>query len=279
MLLASPRHTPADLETWSTWARLDALTANTGRLARLEEIALDALAAFIADARAYVGVSWGKDSVTIAHLAWRLEQLGGPRVPVVWIRPSLLSNPDNVLVRDAFLARFPVDYTEVDVYCPYLGAEWFREGLAIATELFGPRYVSGVRADESRDRAMRVARWGENTVRTSAPIGRWPLEMVYGYLAKHDLPVHPAYACTLNGTIERRGLRVENLYGERGTGFGRHHWEATYYGPELDAIALVANGEKHPWVRPSSATRSDAALAWRRAEQARVKARIEDHHG
>lgn len=278
MLIASPRHTPADLEAWAAWARLDALMAKTSRLTRLEEIALDALAAFAADGPAYVGVSWGKDSVTVAHLAWRLAQLGGPRLPVVWIRPSLLSNPDNLLVRDAFRARFDVDYTEVDVYCEDLEAEWFVEGLTVATKVFGPRYVSGVRGDESRDRAMRMARWGENTARTCAPIGRWPLEMVYAYLAKHDLPIHPAYACTLNGTLERRGLRVENLYGARGTGFGRHHWEATYYGPELDAIALVSGGERHPWVRPTTATRSDAALAWRRAEQERVEALILEEH-
>jgi len=89
--------------------------------------------------------------------------------------------------------------------------------------------VSGVRGEESGVRKLRMRRWGTSSERTCAPIGWWCGGDVFAYLHQHDLPVHPAYAMSFGGTLDRNRIRVASLGGERGTGFGRRDWEHRYY--------------------------------------------------
>ena len=56
--------------------------------------------------------------------------------------------------------------------------------------------------------------------------------MCFAYLAQHDLPVHPVYAMSMGGVIDRSKLRVASLRGRSGTGMGRREWEDLYY-PEF----------------------------------------------
>lgn len=234
MLIASPRHTDRDLENWRVNETTDRLYASTARMERLEKRALDALAAFAARPGAfYVGVSWGKDSVTVAHLAWRT----GIRAPLAWFPAGRIENPDCHLVRDAFLARFPMEYREIEaaptgpIDSPF-GHDGAQPEFERASAALAGRYVSGVRAAESGMRTLRMRKWGESSPKTCAPIGWWPTEFVFAYLAKYDLPIHPMYACTGGGLYDRQYLRVGTVGGQGGIEHGRREHERRYY-PEM----------------------------------------------
>jgi phosphoadenosine phosphosulfate reductase len=240
MLIHSHRHSLADLGTWKRLARYDALAATAQRLDRRIERAVDALVAFAAAGPAYCGVSWGKDSVTVAHMV----ALYTSNVPIVWLRWEPWTNPDCVAVRDAFLARHPsVTYDEIEVrWTRGPDAEWVspdpsdRDGFKAARDRHGPRHISGVRADESRVRRLRCARWGESSPMTCAPLARWSSLDVFAYLARYDLPIHPAYAMSFGGALPRDEIRVDALAGLSGTGRGRREWEWCYYRDEMAAL-------------------------------------------
>lgn len=225
MLIASPRHTRADIDAWARWERQDDAYVQSGALRRHTERAVVEIGAFASTGPCYVGVSWGKDSVVVAHLAYTRS------LPLVWIRVEPIANPDCVLVRDAFLSRFPsVDYREIEEWCTHDENGWHATGTLERGFARAPsrRYISGIRGEESSTRARRVNA-GLSTERTCAPIGRWTSRDVFAYLRLHDLPIHPAYACTFGGVLDRGRVRVSSLGGARGTGRGRAEWERRYY--------------------------------------------------
>lgn len=234
MLISSPRHTRADLDVWGRWERSDATYARSaailldGRVRRARE----EIASFTADGPCYVGVSWGKDSVVVAHLAVNLG------LPIVWVRVEPIINPDCQAVRDAFLSKYPeMLYLEIEEWCRQDATGWHATGTLERGFARAParRYVSGIRAEESASRERRVNA-GLSTPQTCAPIGRWSSLDVFAYLYAHGLPVHPAYACSFGGTLDRGRIRVSSLGGQRGTGRGRAEWERRYYGDALRAI-------------------------------------------
>lgn len=233
MLIPSRRHTARDLAAWALEEKIDAVYAKHPKLVELERRALAELSAFAPRRDCYVGVSWGKESVVIAHMAWCID----PSIRLVWFPAGAVENPDCWLVRDAYLARFPSAYSEI-----YAGTErptddphghdGAQEEFEAASRLVAGRYVSGVRAEESTSRKLRMQRFGVSTERTCAPLGWWRIEHVFAYLSKYDLPIHPAYACTMGGMLERRRIRVATIGGRRGRGHGRAEWERRYY-PEM----------------------------------------------
>jgi phosphoadenosine phosphosulfate reductase len=197
----------------------------------------------------YVGTSWGKDSIVVAHLVAEL----GLDVPVIWFPAGAVENPDCAIVRDAFLARHDVRYVEHEV----AELAWKQEGLSAVhdgaqaafvrdSKTHGIRYASGVRAEESRARRMRMAHWGECTPNTCAPIGFWKIEDVYAYLASRELPVHPAYACTWGGQFPRNTIRVSTIGGVNGNGGllggnGRREWEEYYYPETMRTVRVLGD--------------------------------------
>lgn len=200
---------------------------------------MGAIASFASDGPLYVGVSWGKDSVAVAHLARRVD----PAIPLCWVITPRWETPECWAVRDAFLTAHPGAYREyLDHELPIV----VRDGLPVAlvddsetwppAADFGRRYVSGVRAEESGARTRRMRAFGVATTNTCAPIGWWTAEDVFGYLHRHGLPVHPAYAMSHGGLIDRRRLRVAPLGDVRGTGMGRRQWEREYYGCEIGEL-------------------------------------------
>lgn len=256
MLIASKRHTVRDLARWAALEEADRVQASRAHWPATEAKALDIMEAFAGD-RCYVGVSWGKDSVVVAHLAWQLAQLRGVRLPLVWVCVKPIDNPDCQTVRDAFLARYPLEYLEVESWCtPHAPVEhetkgiahgwgWtaagtLEAGFADASRRYADRYVSGIRAAESGQRTARMRHYGPSTERTCAPIGWWPTAHVYAYLARHDLPVHPAYACSRGGLWDRDRIRVSALGRTRGQGMGRWEWEHLYYRDEMRAMERLA---------------------------------------
>ena len=230
MLIASPRHTREDLRVWAERERMDAQFSRRCAvlLSEMSQRAITEITDFAERGPGYVGVSWGKDSVVVAHLAW----CAGVELPLAWVRmPG--DNPDCVLVRDTYLARWLSPYIEVEA--PRGEGDDVRDahqrGWRMLAERMGTaRHVSGLRAEESTQRRMSIGALGLSTATTCRPIGYWQAEHVYAYLHLYDLPVHPAYACSMGGAIDRRHLRVAALGGERGTGHGRAEWERRYYG-------------------------------------------------
>lgn len=226
-LIESPKHTDADREHWQRMMRFDVLLADSAELDRLVDQATRAIHQFITDGECVVGTSWGKDSVVLCHLVWQVDMT----VPVGYSirderRPDRRNNPDAPAVRDAFLARFPFpNYFETATAEP--------EALREMNSEFGGRYISGVRGDESSQRDTAMKRHGLISANSCRPIGFWKAKHVWAYLARHDLPIHPAYAMTDGGAWNRDRIRVHSFGDtERGSGVGRLDWERRYF-PEV----------------------------------------------
>lgn len=234
MLLTSHRHTRDDLEWWRIAEAADhehgLAMLRTDQLQR----AVDEMDAFAAAGACYAAVSWGKDSVVIAHLSTCMRR----PVPVVNIvQQGPQHDPEVFQVRDAFLADHKIDYREIVVAADDSAqtdsqrASSLVTGIKIAQRQFGTtRYIGGVRAAESGTRKIR-ARVGYSG--TCQPLSWWSDQDVFGYLKIFDLPVHPAYAMVGGGRYSRGRIRVSIIAGAKGRQFGRDEWEREYYGDVL----------------------------------------------
>ena len=242
MLIPSPRPTREDLRIWAERDRLDnrLLDARWPQITHAARISRERIIAFAEADPCFLGISWGKDSVVVAHLASGLDGL--PIVPVYFVHGAR-ENPDCKFVRDAFLARWPLpQYREQVVDARKAGdktskaaryARWMREGG------LPERRITGVRAAESKIRELSAWVHGASTETSCRPIIEWSTVDVFLYLKFHDLPVHPAYAQSMNGALDRDWLRVAPLGGSEGTGHGRAEWERRYYPGALRAIEAV----------------------------------------
>jgi len=247
MLLLSRRHTKADLTVWNQLARMDRINAQAPRMRGLVCRAHDAIKLFYShhEGDCYCGVSWGKDSITVAHMIATL----GLQIPLMWLRFGVLTNPDCIAVRDVFLSMFPgVIYHEAKV--PYIsdGCEWWLDASSFsavfskAARDIGGAHISGVRMEEAGIRRLRMHVWGLESPNTCAPIGYWRNEDVFAYMSLHDLPIHPAYACSAGGVFPRNRLRVDMIGGEGGETLGRGEWEARYYPEVIGSARRAARG-------------------------------------
>lgn len=238
--------------------------AESDRLVARARRAVLTIREFVACGKCYVALSWGKDSVVLAHLVWMLEQRHRIRLPCVQVVTRPVANPYVPAVRDAFLARFPVDYHEIvidrhrsdETQCAqreHRGSRWGWMGankekaFACASRRFGARYISGIRGAESSSRNTRMMKQGTSTQNTCAPIGWWTGIDVWAYIARHDLPVHPSYAMSFAGRLDRDRLRVGNLGGSLGTGFGRAEWEGHYYRDRIRWISELTELKDEDW--------------------------------
>lgn len=240
-LIPSHRHTERDLAHWARMEVLDHRLAGSQRLTRLVDEARTALVQFAAAGPLQVSVSWGKDSVVVAHLAAGLG-IG----PIVWYPAGRIENPDCVLVRDAFLAMHPgVEYREIpaaltsESWDRALGHDGAQAEFERLSRQVSRRYACGVRAEESGTRRKAVGRHGLVSRNTCRPIGHWSTVDVFAYLARHDLPVHPAYAMTMGGALDRARIRVGTIGGVGGSGFGRAQWERAYYPEVVAQLGLI----------------------------------------
>lgn len=242
MLLSSRRHLPEDLVAWERYGDQDAAWMQFATYKRKKARALAAIEEFLArDTAVYAGVSWGKDSVVLAHLI----AVHFPQIPLVWVKIEPIFNPDCIAVRDNFLSRHMVSYDEIVVQCridesgQVHATGTLEAGFEQMAVKHGPRYISGIRADESAQRKRRFMAHSENSLNTSAPLSTWKAGDVWAYLHEHDLPIHPVYAMSMGGTFERDRLRVASLGGKRGRGFGRFEHEQAYYRDEMIRLGLA----------------------------------------
>ncbi len=245
MLLKSSRHKPEDLQLWQELEQGDLAHATTEGFQRRVAEAKEAIRRFRKRGLFCVWTSWGKDSVTVAHLCLQVS----PDAPLIHLRPTN-HNPDCDLVRDFYRKRFPkqpylevsVDYSDLDrtvlpehVLDQETDKRWYA-AIRKVEQRVGHRRVLGIRAEESTPRRMRVGRYGLDTGKALAPIGHWSAQDVFSYLAFHRLPVHPAYACLGGGRWRRERIRVAEIGDTRGREFGRLEWEQEYYGAELRKV-------------------------------------------
>lgn len=243
-LLTSPRHRQADLRAWSSIAAMDRLEPH-GFGARLEE-AKRAVSDFLDGGPAYVGVSWGKDSVVVADLVLRMA----PSTQLLNCIVQPVDNPENTAVRDAFLALHPgAQLFESVVWCSRDEHGWHQTGtleaaFASFVERTGiDRYISGVRASESSKRLLTILRNGMVGERTCRPLAHWTSRDVFFYAHQRGLPLHPSYAMSMGGHYDRGRLRVAFLEGKAGRGMGRLELERFYY---RDEMAAIERGELPP---------------------------------
>jgi len=239
MLIQSTRITPNDVAVWHERARADAVYASLKSFRAKCDKALSTSATFARSAPCYASVSWGKDSMVIAHLAIRLRETLGIVVPIVWVRVEPIKNPDCIAVRDEFLRRFDHPYREQTVWCRQDDEGWhatgtLQKGFHDAEKILNTkRSLRGIRGAESGTRKYLMERRGQFSKNSCRPIGFWSGQDVFAYLHAFDLPIHPAYAMSFGGMLDRDRLRVSSIGGKRGGGMGRDAWEAKYYGPEL----------------------------------------------
>lgn len=240
MLIPSDRHRRRDLEMWAALEEAD--RQHYPQIEAKVAKATEDIAAFVARGPCYASVSWGKDSVVLAHL------VAVHRLPLVWVKQVPIYNPDCEAVRDVFLSRHDSPYDEIVVQLRRGVLTWhatgsIEAGFAEATKRYGPRYLSGIRASESGGRKLRMMTHGVATENTCAPLGWWTEQDVFAYLAAHDLPVHPVYAMLGGGRWPRDRIRTCRLDGKSGGGLGRAEWEREYYGDVLRRM------EADTWMR------------------------------
>jgi phosphoadenosine phosphosulfate reductase len=238
-LVDSPRLAPGDRAEWERRRRYDVAGARALRgkpgvaRERIEEWA-------VGRDEVTVAVSWGKDSVAVAHLA--LTSAVADRVRLLWVRQAWFENPDCEPVRDVFLAGHPgARYEERMVTSPH-PRRWdddadgrYRDPRPRARGSVWPvDRVTGIRAAESDARAMSANVHGHSTDRTCRPVIDWSTQDVFSFLEAEGLPVHPAYAMTTLLGRARDGIRVHGLGGLPGLR-DRGPWEDTYYGRDIQA--------------------------------------------
>nr|WP_243864061.1 phosphoadenosine phosphosulfate reductase family protein [Brooklawnia cerclae] len=238
-MIDSPRLSPQDKRAWANLERYDTAFAKRADWPAKEARAHRVINEFAGAGVCYASTSWGKDSTCVAHLV----ATSGVVLPLVYVRMRIWESPECLLVRDAFLERYGhlVDYHE---YFVDGGLRWWdnadidrlqRKGSHVGSQFaeaerhHGSRHITGIRAEESRMRRIVVGQWGEAGPNACRPIARWTAIDVYAYLHRHDLPIHPAYAMSYGGKLDRRWLRVSPIGGISNAHKQRADWEAHYY--------------------------------------------------
>jgi phosphoadenosine phosphosulfate reductase len=254
VLIDSDRLTDTDRRMWEEWLQADIIRARSAAHERNVEKTKDIVRAFCEKGKPYyVGLSWGKDSVTLAHL---MVQCGADPL-FVYIRNLAREPEGNAAVRDAFLKRYPIQYEERaydysaadDTYFDRNGkpCKW-QHILAELKREYGC-HVTGIRYDESAKRRRRFRFYGTETEYSFAPFRYMTVYDIFAYLWKHDLPVHPNYAMTGGGRWDKYKIRVAAVGNREGDGMGRTEWEREYYGDVLNRMG----GVKCPTKSPTSA--------------------------
>jgi len=174
------------------------------RLARTRDL-------LVAHADVPAAISWGKDSTVLAHLA--AETPGRQLINARYPNPAeRLADMDRV--RDLVLARSDMEGVhyeerlipgEWEMYKRAGGffsspttpgqrsaTRWWRRALDEGMRC-GDSVLLGLRAGESRGRALRVACWGDDHTRRDGlrvilPLARWTGRDIWAYLVTHNLP-------------------------------------------------------------------------------------------
>lgn len=225
---------PSDKEIWEQ--RKHYFSAYTLSLDNLERKALNITKNFLKDGPATVSVSWGKDSVAVAHIA----TMADPTVTIKWVRVNGLEPQDTLDVRDQFLEQHPhVNYVEAKAELPFMRGQAGFPGpnIDILGKHISGRTITGVRAAESKQRTLSAKVHGHTTKNTCRPILIWPTPLVFAYMQSRGLPIHRAYQNSFGGTLSLDDIRVHTL--ATATLYGSSYWdritqwEDHYYGDTI----------------------------------------------
>lgn len=217
--MVEPKLTPEDVKAWETFRLAALVHASTRghreRVDRARRIAEDALAQH---SNACVMWSGGKDSTALTHLVCVDV---GARVPVYSEKDDLDYPGEEDYVRD-LASKWGVDLRIIRP--PFSLREWIREHArelradedmhartaalskaafySVVEEATAPHDLVflGLRADESRGRAMNRAKRGTLYPQATGkivcqPIADWAGLDVYAYLFSRGIDVLPVYRC------------------------------------------------------------------------------------
>lgn len=239
MLMGCGLITKADMARWIEYERADRIQARQIK-AEIQKTKKRIETYLKRGDPCYVSISWGKDSVMLAHMVETVcKENNLPLPPLIYLREMPMDNPYNLTIKDLFMAKSDYEYIEIAIdygragFAPYLdsrgNSRLFKRKAKETRKHFG-KAIMGIRREESLTRKIRFARWGLETGTSFCPLDRWHNRDVFAYLSLYDLPIHPNYAMTQGGLYRREDLRVDCLMGSQGTAFGRSEWEKLYYG-------------------------------------------------
>ena len=245
MLIESNRITAQDRRQWDELLEIDMINAESDGFRKREALTLDIIKKFIDKSGPYyVSVSWGKDSVVLADMFYRLKA----ETKYIYIRNLAREPEGNMAVREGFFRTHIINYKE---FCyDYSNADetyFDRNGnpkkwqhiLEDLQKNYGC-HVTGIRYDESAKRRRRFLFMGIETVNSFAPFRYFTCQDIFAYLYKYNLPVHPNYAMLGGGRWDKYRIRVAAIGNKEGDGMGRTEWEREYY---PDILARI-NKEK-----------------------------------
>lgn len=230
MLIITDRNTEADLEAWGDYEEIDAAGWYS---AKKEQQSIRVMGEFLErHEKSCVMVSWGKDSIAMLSMFVGI----GINRPVVYALTEHRSNPDCLLVRDAFLAKHDIDYHEHEY--PYEQVEKSEKHWADLHRRYGVR-CSGIRNDESKTRLKTWERYGFSSKNSCRPLSLWTSPEVFSYIYHQGIPLSPVYGYLGGGRYRRNRIRTHSMHSiadQAGSGTGRLEWEREYYPDVLNRI-------------------------------------------
>lgn len=148
--------------------------------------AKEVIAEALAIAPAYVGVSWGKDSTVLLHLAQQLQ----PDIKAIsFTHPErdVISNYSEVVA--CYCGRFSTNLEDINIDGDHVPAKVVQSRL---WERY-PMALVGVRKEESKGRAISGSKYGlTHQYKTGSwrchPLLYWGWKDVWAYLISNDLP-------------------------------------------------------------------------------------------
>jgi len=243
MLLPSDRLTEKDIERWNNLIELDEIHSKSNGFLTRRDMTEEVISDFIASGKPYyVAVSWGKDSIVLADLFYKL----GAKCKYIYLRNLGREPEGNQQVKKEFLKTHDIEYVEIEYNYAKADSSYFnRKGepakwqnlLRELKTKYGC-HVTGIRYDESAKRKRRFIMMGLETEYSFAPFRWFNAQDIFAYMHINDLPVHPNYAMSGGGRWDKYRIRVSAIGNKEGDGMGRAEWEKEYYQDILNRMAV-----------------------------------------
>lgn len=161
---------------------------------RKERKALEDLAAMLTKhPNTYLSLSWGKQSIILAHMIWQLKS----DIPVVFFdEPDTDIIADFVDVKNQFIKYWEINYQQINdgQKSPR------RSGKAFAENNGFNGVIMGLAAHESKERNYTVNKADKNNIFSYSngkyrccPLANWTIKDYAAYIAKYGLPLLSTY--------------------------------------------------------------------------------------
>jgi len=222
---------PAEISNYSEQMAIGKLHGKSPRHRRAVDYALEGIRALLDIApRCYVSLSFGKQSIIVAHMAQRIR----PDIPMYFLASSETWDlHDYERVVDEYCSRFRPRLTIVQTDRMAGAASWKESRDAGDQDLqqMCPRdewdgWLWGLAMDESRPRRITLAqgvkqrnahptiyRYKDGKYR-GCPIMRWGIDDLAAYIVHHDLPLLSIY--TKYGLTQRTTARLTKTAAREG---------------------------------------------------------------